>query len=126
MQFIYFSRKIVIILFCLLVFAGAWAQNQQILHAGMNSVKLDFMLDAEGQPLYKVYFGDKPVINNSYLGIKLANDSAFDKHFKITGSEKKEVDEYWVPVWGEVSKIRNHYQQLTVHLKQQGVPGRLM
>jgi len=126
MQFIYFSRKIFIFLLGLAIFTGAWAQNQQILHSGMNSVKLDFMLDPSGQPLYKVYFGDKPVINNSYLGIKLANDSAFDKHFKITGSEKTEVDEYWVPVWGEVSKIRNHYEQLTVHLKQPGAPGRLM
>jgi hypothetical protein len=126
MHFIYFSRKIFIFLFGLAIFSGARAQNQQILHAGMNSVKLDFMLDANGQPLYKVYFGEKPVINNSYLGIKLANDSAFDKHFKITGSEKTEVDEYWVPVWGEVSKIRNHYEQLTVHLKQQGAPGRLI
>jgi len=126
MHFICFSRKIFIILFGLAIFNRAWAQNQQILHAGMNSVKLDFMLDADGRPLYKVYFGDKPIINNSYLGIKLANDSAFDKHFKITGSEKTEVDEYWVPVWGEVSKIRNHYEQLTVHLKQQRAPGRLL
>ena len=28
------------------------------------------------------------------------------------GSEKKSVDETWKPVWGEVSEIRNHYNQV--------------
>ncbi|MGH7237615.1 MAG: glycoside hydrolase family 97 catalytic domain-containing protein, partial [Candidatus Saccharimonadales bacterium] len=32
----------------------------------------------------------------------------------------------WAPVWGEVSHIRNHYEQVTIHLKQQNPPGRLM
>jgi len=125
MHCIHFLRKIFIFLFTLVIFNRASAQNQQILHAGMNGVKLDFTLDRDGQPSYKVYFGDKPVVNNSYLGIKLANDTALDKHFIITGSEKSEVDETWVPVWGEVNKIRNHYEQLTIHLKQGGT-GRLM
>jgi len=126
MHFIYVSRKIFVFLFSLVIICGVQAQNNQSIQVGLNKIKLDFILDADGRPSYKVYLRDKPVINNSFLGVKLANDSAFDKHFKIISSEKTEVDENWVPVWGEVSKIRNHYIQLTVHLKQQGAPGRLM
>jgi hypothetical protein len=119
-------KKILICLFSFLLFCDVKAQNTEPIHASMNKVRLDFMVDADGRPAYKVFFGDRPVINNSYLGIKLKDDSAFNKHFVLAGSEKTTVDEYWTPVWGEVSKIRNHYQQLTVHLKQQDAPKRLL
>jgi hypothetical protein len=119
-------KKILICLFSFLIFCDLKAQNAEPIHASMNKVKLDFMLDADGRPTYKVFFGDRPVINNSHLGIKLKDDSAFNKHFILAGSEKTTVDEYWNPVWGEVSKIRNHYEQLTIHLKQQDGPKRLL
>jgi hypothetical protein len=124
MHFIY--RKIFIFLLAFVIFCDTKAQNNQSIQASMNRVKLSFMLDADGRPAYNVVFGDRPVINNSYLGIKLANDSSFDKHFLLTGSEKNIVDESWNPVWGEVKTIRNHYEQLTVHLKQRDAPKRLL
>ena len=114
---------------CLLILfycCRAWAQTAQPLHASMDKIGLDFMLDADGRPAYKVSYGDRPVINTSYLGIKLANDSAFDKNFIVTGSEKTQVDETWQPVWGEVKNIRNHYEQLAIHLKQKNSPNRVM
>lgn len=105
---------------------AAKAQDNKLIKASMNKVRLEFMLDAEGKPLYSVYYGEKPVIKPSALGFTLANDSAFDKHFELIGSEQTSVDDTWKPVWGEVSSIRNHYQQVTIHLKQKGNPGRLM
>lgn len=96
------------------------------MHAEMNKVKLDFMLDDEGRPQYAVWYGEKGVIKKSALGIALADDTAFDKNFETTGTEQMSVDETWKPVWGEVSQIRNHYQQLTVHLKQKAAPHRLL
>lgn len=105
---------------------AAEAQDNKLIKASMNKVRLEFMLDAEGKPLYSVYYGEKPVIKPSALGFTLANDSAFDKHFELIGSEQTSVDETWKPVWGEVSSIRNHYQQVTIHLKQKGSPTRLM
>jgi hypothetical protein len=124
MHFIY--RKIFIFLLALIIFCDTKAQNNQATQASMNKIKLSFMLDADGRPAYNVVFGDRSVINKSYLGINLANDSSFDKHFLLTGSEKSTVDESWNPVWGEVKTIRNHYEQLTVHLKQRDAPKRLL
>ena len=105
---------------------AAKAQEIQLIKASMSKVRLEFILDAQGKPFYSVYYGEKPVIKPSALGFTLANDSAFDKHFELTGSEQTSVDETWKPVWGEVSSIRNHYQQVTIHLKQKGSPNRLM
>jgi hypothetical protein len=113
-------------LLCLLVLQSARAQDSKVTKVSMNKVRLEFMLDADGRPLYSVYYNDKPVIRPSAMGFTLTNDSAFDKHFVITGSEQSSFDETWKPVWGEVSHIRNHYQQLIVHLKQEDAPHRLM
>jgi hypothetical protein len=104
----------------------AKAQDNKPIKASMNKVRLEFMLDADGKPLYAVYYGDKPVVKPSAMGFTLANDAAFDRNFVITGSGQTSFDEAWKPVWGEVSSIRNHYQQVTVHLKQKSSPGRLL
>lgn len=119
-------KTICTFLMCLAILHTAKAQDNNVVMASMNKMKLEFMLDPEGKPVYSVYYGDKPVIKPSVLGFTLASDSAFDKHFELTGSEHTSVDDTWKPVWGEVSNIRNHYEQLIVHLKQKNSPKRLL
>jgi len=119
-------KRAYIFLLCLGALCTANAQENKTVKASMNKVKLEFMLDAEGKPVYSVGYGDKPVIKPSPMGFTLADDAPFDKNFELTGSEQTTVDETWKPVWGEVSNIRNHYQQVTVHLKQKNNPGRLL
>ncbi|HTD99448.1 MAG TPA: glycoside hydrolase family 97 protein [Mucilaginibacter sp.] len=115
-----------IFLLCLAMLHTVEAQDNKVIKAGMNKVKLEFMLDAEGKPVYSVYYGDKAVIKPSTMGFTLSNDTPFDKDFILTGSERASVDETWKPVWGEVSSIRNHYEQVIVHLKQKNSPNRLL
>jgi len=119
-------KRIYTFLLSMAVLHSVQAQDNKVLRASMNKVRLEFTLDDKGQPTYSVYYGDKTVIKPSEMGFTLANDSAFDKHFIVTGSETSSVDENWKPVWGEVSTIRNHYNQVTVHLKQKNSPNRLM
>ncbi|WP_375418626.1 glycoside hydrolase family 97 protein [uncultured Hymenobacter sp.] len=87
-------------------------------------MSLTFALAANGQPTYAVTYQQKPVIQPSRLGLTLAGGGGFDGPLVVTGSETKDVDETWQPVWGEVKNIRNHYQQLTVHLRQPAADGR--
>src|SRR5579863_9237865 len=94
------------------------AQQNATLETSMNKVKVSFALDAKGTPVYQVFFDNKAVMLPSHLGFVLSNDSTFYKDFELTGSEKKSFDETWQPIWGEVKDIRNHYEELTVHLKQ--------
>jgi len=113
-------------LLCLVMLRAVDAQENKVIRAGMNKVKLEFMLDAEGKPTYSVFYGDKAVIKPSPMGFTLTDDSPFDQNFEITGSENTSFDETWKPVWGEVSSIRNHYNQVTVHLRQKTGQKRLM
>jgi len=112
--------------FTLLLFAGAMAQDNRSISASMDKVKLNFMLDAAGRPQYAVYYGQTQIIKPSRLGIKILDDTGLDSNFAITGTERKSVDEQWTPVWGEVKTIRNHYEQVTIHLRQQTGPKRLL
>src|SRR5690606_14847518 len=41
------------------------------------------------------------------------------ENFLIIDTETSSFDQSWEPVWGEVSSIRNHYNELIVHLKQE-------
>ncbi|HXB95427.1 MAG TPA: glycoside hydrolase family 97 protein [Puia sp.] len=92
----------------------------------MGRVQLDFSLDGAGSPVYAVSYGGKPVVLPSRLGFVLKEDSGYNRGFVVRGIERKVVDETWQPVWGEVKDIRNHYQQLTVHLGKGGGSGKLL
>lgn len=119
-------KKVFICLFGMALFNNAFAQQNKSISASMNKVKLEFMLDEQGGPDYKVDYDGKPVIKTSHLGFALADDSTFYKGFKWIGTDSKQVDETWTPVWGEVSKIRNHYDQVTVHLQRSAGQQRLL
>jgi len=97
---------------------------QADLNAGMGNVQLTFRLDNDGKPAYTVSYKNKPITNASSMGFVLKDDSNFDRSFTLVSFDKKQVDESWKPVWGEVATIRNRYEQLTVHLKHQGLKTR--
>src|SRR5437870_683069 len=108
-------KKIPVFLFSILLANAASAQE---ITAGMEKIRVLFNVDAKGTPVYSVSFGQKVIIQPSQLGFIFSNDDAFNSNFEITASEKRSVDEPWKPVWGETGEIRNHYEQVTVHLKQ--------
>jgi hypothetical protein len=116
-------------LYMFFLFQNARAQQPETGSMGkpetamMDRVKLSFSLDPEGRPFYSVDFDGKPVVFPSRLGFALNEDSLFYKGFKLVGTERKEFDEGWQPVWGETKSIRNHYQQLTVYLRKPASPG---
>src|SRR4051812_21458182 len=96
----------------------AFAQ-QSVLEAKNEKVSVRFSLSENGAPQYAIFFSDKPVIDNSTMGFSLDVDPDFYKGFRILGEAKRSVDETWRPVWGEVSTIRNRYEELKVHLVHQ-------
>ena len=109
-------RRAFIFLFFISFLSNASAQ---IITAGMDKIKMDFTLNKEGVPVYSVFYDQKAIIKPSVLGFTFVNNDNFNSNFEILGSEKRSVDETWKPVWGQVSEIRNHYNEVTIHLKQQ-------
>ncbi|HWK03958.1 MAG TPA: glycoside hydrolase family 97 protein [Puia sp.] len=109
-----------VVLCFLLMFFLHTARAQRTELTEMKKVRLSFMLDKEGAPFYEVAFDGKPVVLPSRLGFKLNEDSVFFKGFQWKGMERKSVDTVWETVWGETRTIRDHYEQLVVHLEKGG------
>ena len=89
---------------------------------------MNFSIQSGGFPTYQLNYKGKEIIKPSKLGFELktkdapANDARnfLNNNFTITGSETAKFDETWKPVWGETKTIRNHYNEILVHLKQNG------
>ena len=58
----------------------------------------------------------KPVVATSKLGFELIDGPSLMDGFEVTQTKSSSFDETWKPVWGEVNQIRNHYNELVVHL----------
>ena len=106
-----------IFLSCLMIchFLTSSAQHSETV--SLNKIKMQFTLDKEGSPSYEVFYADKPVILPSRLGFKLNVDSLMHSGFRLTGTEKKSFDQTWQTVWGETKDVRNHYEELIIHLQ---------
>jgi len=115
-------KKLSIFLLGIVLLTPAIAQD---ITASMNKVKVTFMLIDNGVPEYSVAYGDKIVIKPSTLGFKLTDDKPLDTNFELIGKEVASYDNTWKPVWGETSEIRDHYNEVEIHLRQKNT-GRLL
>lgn len=114
------KRNIFSIAFFLLIASNAFSQQASKRAVTMKNVRFIFTLDAKGTPRYALSFGNRKVVLSSSLGFKLDHGISLIENFKVLQIDSNAFDETWKPLWGEVSQVRNHYKQLTVHLAQQG------
>ena len=124
--------KVLIVLLCCSVMAMAQGNVEsnsdkwKTAASPNGKVVVGFGID-NGRPYYTVQYGKKDVIKKSFLGLELAKSKHASKGmeetnlmdgFEITETQKTSFDETWKPVWGETSEIRNHYNEMLVHLLQ--------
>ena len=81
-----------------------------------SKVKLNFALNGENQPLYCVYFNNKPIIKPSTLGFDFKNMESLGKGMRIDSILTREFNEKWEMPWGEQRYVTNHYNELKVFL----------
>jgi hypothetical protein len=81
-------------------------------------LEMSFGLSVSGEPVYQLTFDGKDVILPSGLGFELTDGKDLRHGFSRTGSETGAIDETWAPVLGEEDSIRNHCNELLVHLMQ--------
>lgn len=77
----------------------------------------------DGSIAYRLFFRQRPVIGTSFLGMHLKNPAVRLERFDMTAIDSSERDETWNPVWGETSRIRNHYKEIRLQLTDRGGSG---
>ena len=109
------------------------------------TLSMSFLLQ-DGVPMYTLSHKGEAVVLPSRLGFELRGtikaenvnitpsgitktdrkpSYMFDRDFELLGSSTDTFDETWEPVWGEEARIRNHYNELLVQLRQKD-SGRLV
>lgn len=96
---------------------SAWGLQAEDLKSPNGRLAMHFEVDGMGCPVYTLSYKGKPVIKRSRLGLE-AEDFSLREGFQLQKAETATFDETWKPVWGEVSSIRNHYNELAVTLLQ--------
>ena len=91
-----------------------------------SSIEVNFNLDKEGKPFYKVEFNNKVVVDTSYLGFEFKDAPAFNKNFIIKNTTTNTVNETWQMPWGEQLDVVNNYNELRVELQEKTSPERFL
>lgn len=86
------------------------------------SVKV--FVDGQGRLSYEVDRKGAVVIAPSRLGFLLANARELDGHFSLESREASSHDETWEQPWGERRYVRDHYNELRVHVVQKAFDNR--
>lgn len=105
------------VLFLLVVLCGCTRPTE--LASPDGNIKLVFNLTEAGDMTYGVSVGGTPFITPSVMGFEGRDGVNLSKGFQIEGTEFTAKDETWTQPWGENKSIRNHYNEMAVHLKDQ-------
>ena len=110
-------KKYTLIFALLLLLAGSLTAQE--LKSPNGHFDMAFTLSADGTPMYSLRYKNKDVVKPSKLGLELKKDSfSLLNQFVLSDSSTSTFDETWKPVWGEVSTIRNQYNELAITLSQ--------
>ncbi|MEE8451480.1 MAG: glycoside hydrolase family 97 N-terminal domain-containing protein, partial [Thermoguttaceae bacterium] len=73
---------------------------------------------------YSVAYRGKPILGQSRLGLELEDMPALAEGFRVVNVTTDSHDEIWRPVYGERSRIRDHYNRMAVDLEDEQKPPR--
>jgi len=99
--------------------------NAQTLSSPNGQLQAIFSID-NGIPTYQLSYKGKMVIKPSKMGLELFDSPDLIHNFSIVDTQTSSFDETWTPVWGEESKIRNHYNEMAVTLQQENTQRKMI
>ena len=104
--------------FCMVALSGGCVRNmgdETTVISPSGRLEVAFLL-VDGAPHYRVAYNDTEVIAPSLMGFKFKQAEPLDRGLEIDRVSMGTSDETWKPVWGQFSEIRNHYNEMTIHL----------
>ena len=110
----------------LLLAVTTYAQKDYKVKSPGKKNELVFNLTQSGEPQYRFSSNGKSVIEPSLLGFEFQEIKKMTDGFKVVKAEEKTVDNVWEQPWGEFKKIRDHHNELVVHLQETAGEKRLV
>ncbi len=73
---------------------------------------------------YSVIYDGNIVIQNSPFSLKFNQAPLFGKNLEVVSSQTDVEDETWKPVVGRYATVRNHYNELSMRVREKDFPAR--
>ncbi len=122
-------KSLLLVMFSLL---GMMSYAQQVLQSPDG--KYNFVFEQKNNKLtYRLDYAGKQVVEEGELGVNIDNhlvESAmgipvdtnlvWTAGMEVINVERKNEDNTWTPVYGEYAQIRDHYNEMTIHLMKGG------
>lgn len=116
-------RSATILFAWVLVLTACQAGEQMTATSPSGDLAIDLALH-DGQPHYSVVAYGDTVVAPSPMGFTLQGDDAPMGGFEIVGTSTRSHNATWTPVWGTDSTVTNHYNEVTVQLRETEAPNR--
>ena len=94
------------------------SQSDYAINSPNGQIQVEFFLDDSGAPFYTVSYKKQTILEPSRLGFLFNDDPPLNQGFVVKNFEHSSFDETWEQPWGEVRYIRNHYNQIKLHLQE--------
>ncbi|MFN3173838.1 MAG: glycoside hydrolase family 97 protein [Phaeodactylibacter xiamenensis] len=89
-------------------------------------LQLQFTLTEEGEPVYWARYKDTAILDTSALGFELVDAPSLRTGFEMTDYSTRALNDVWEMPWGEQREVSNHYNELTVEVREMPPPNRRM
>ncbi|MBO6793039.1 MAG: glycoside hydrolase family 97 protein [Balneolaceae bacterium] len=94
------------------------------LESPSGNLAIEFQLNDEGAPTYRVTKEGKEIIETSTMGFEFNDQAPMAGNFVMVGGKKSTTKETWEMPWGEQREVLNHYNEMKVELEEEGLPNR--
>ena len=111
----YIMKKIILI-FALTFLISSCSSNKTEISSPNKKIRLAFNIDNDGFMSYNIKVNDSIFINDSQLGFEAKDGLNLKNSFEIIKTIFSSKDETWEQIWGENKVVRNHYNEMAVHL----------
>ena len=104
-----------------LVATAAQAQVRTSSPDGRTQVSVE---TREGKLYYNVLRDGQPLILPSLLGFEFRGAPTLRDGLRITDTARSTVDETWTQPWGEVTRVRDHHNEMKLSIAEAAAPNR--
>src|SRR5208283_5449754 len=80
--------------------------------------KIAVTIHTDGPLGYSITVDGKPLLLRSRLGLELAGDVKLGEKSVVQSEKRNSADHRWVNEWGKNRNVRDHYNELTLTLKE--------
>ena len=127
-----YSIKLRLPFLLMLLFMTAATQAGEVLSSPNSKYQFVFS-QKDGKLTYRLDYAGKQVVEEGELGVNIDNhlvesamgipvdtNRVWTKGMEVTSVERRSEDNTWKTVYGEYSQIRDHYNEMTIHLLKGG------